>query len=303
MNKQKKPQFYDKGMKEFFSHPGVIKQLMETFVKFDFVKDIDFSTIEFLRTTFIRKDYQKRESDLIVSLKYHNEEIFLYLLIEFQSSVDKWMPLRMLSYVIDFYEYLIKKERKRSNLPVILPVMIYNGEKKWSAETTIRKLIGCDHSELEKFLPGFEYMPFIINQIDNKILIATGNTLSAMFLTEKISGDENYEKMIEIIIKIISSEKNTEIREAFINWFMRSVDYRNFKPVHTGKFVCEEEITMLRTFVKNIEKQGVKQGVKQGEYQKALQTAKNLVNLNVSLEIITKSTGLSEEVIKKIAGK
>ena len=46
--------------------------------------------------------------------------------------------------------------------------------------------------------------------------------------------------------------------------------------------------------------QGKQQGISEGSYQKALETAKNLLALNLSIENIARATGLTEAEVKKL---
>ena len=46
--------------------------------------------------------------------------------------------------------------------------------------------------------------------------------------------------------------------------------------------------------------QGISQGISQGSRQKALETAKNLLQLGLSVENIVKATGLSQEDVEKL---
>ena len=47
--------------------------------------------------------------------------------------------------------------------------------------------------------------------------------------------------------------------------------------------------------------QGISQGISQGEHLKAIETAKNLLAMKISVENISKATGLSLETIENIA--
>ena len=47
-------------------------------------------------------------------------------------------------------------------------------------------------------------------------------------------------------------------------------------------------------------KEGYSQGVSDGEYQAKIQTAKNLIAKNISIDIIADCTGLSVDVIKTL---
>ena len=46
---------------------------------------------------------------------------------------------------------------------------------------------------------------------------------------------------------------------------------------------------------------GISQGISQGEHQKAIETTKNLLAMKLSVENISKATGLSLETIENIA--
>ena len=46
---------------------------------------------------------------------------------------------------------------------------------------------------------------------------------------------------------------------------------------------------------------GISQGIQQGELQKAIETARNLLNEKIPIEIIIRTTGLSKETIEQLA--
>ena len=46
--------------------------------------------------------------------------------------------------------------------------------------------------------------------------------------------------------------------------------------------------------------EGIAQGISQGEYQAKIETAKNLLSMNLSIENISKATSLSVDEIKKL---
>ncbi|MBF9018013.1 MULTISPECIES: Rpn family recombination-promoting nuclease/putative transposase [unclassified Oceanispirochaeta] len=54
----------------------------------------------------------------------------MFSVLEFQSSPDKRIPVRLFSYLFLFYEQLIKHSQK-GKLPAVFPMVLYNGEKPW----------------------------------------------------------------------------------------------------------------------------------------------------------------------------
>lgn len=62
------------------------------------------------------------------------QRVFLYLLLEFQSSVDRTMPIRLMHYVACFYSEFLKQKivTPGRGQPPVFPVVRY-GERHRSA--------------------------------------------------------------------------------------------------------------------------------------------------------------------------
>jgi len=97
------------------------------------------------------------------------KSVYLYLLIEFQSTVDRFLSFRMLQYIMELYRELIYKH-KCKRLPVVFPILIYNGDKKWTAPVSLQELIEVPPvlKQCKPYIPHFQYYPIIENAIDKK---------------------------------------------------------------------------------------------------------------------------------------
>ena len=135
------PKLHDSGYKFLFSNRTIFRQLIETFVPEPWVKEADFDRAERIDKSFVSEEYRRTESDLIYRLPVGKSRVYLYILLEFQSRVDRFMALRVLGYLVDFYRDYLKGRRKISKLPPVFPIVLYNGEDKWTAATNIASLI------------------------------------------------------------------------------------------------------------------------------------------------------------------
>jgi len=254
--------------------------------------------MEQMNTSFIRKNLKNKESDIIYRLSYKNKPFYLYLLIEFQSTVDKTMPLRILSYVIDFYEELIRKE-KLSELPEVFPVLIYNGNEKWTVPDNIIHMISSHTKEIREYLPSLKYHKIIINEFSKDSLVKIKNLLAGIFLTENLKEGEleNYHKVLaEILVK----EVENELKEAFVNWFCRLADNEHIKPIKDISLITLEEAkTMFAQTIEKIKKSERKEGIKEGKIEAAIKMREE----GMTLSLISKITGLSEAELQKILKK
>ena len=91
------PQLHDKGYKRRFSNRTILRQLLETFVREDWVKEVDFEKGEAIDKTFIDERYRTKESDLIYKLPLRDSNIYIHIILEFQSTAPRFMALRVLN--------------------------------------------------------------------------------------------------------------------------------------------------------------------------------------------------------------
>ena len=98
---------HDNGYKLLFSHPQMVADLLRDFIREDWVRDLDFSTLEKVPGSYVTRKLSRRESDVVWRLRLGNDRfLYVYLLIEFQSTVDPFMALRMMVYLGLLYQDL-----------------------------------------------------------------------------------------------------------------------------------------------------------------------------------------------------
>ncbi len=81
------PNYHDNSYKSFFSDPLMMRELLLHFIDEDWVKEVDFNTLENIKTTFITDDLRDREDDVIWRVCFRDEWVYVYILLEFQSTV------------------------------------------------------------------------------------------------------------------------------------------------------------------------------------------------------------------------
>ena len=115
---------YDSAYKYLFSNKRIFHQFITRFVDEDFSKKIRLEDVELVDKSFISDEFVKRESDIIYLVKTDKRDVYIYVLVEFQSTVDKTIPVRMLLYILQMYDQLYRNSRK-GKLPAIFPVLLY----------------------------------------------------------------------------------------------------------------------------------------------------------------------------------
>ncbi len=288
----KKHNVYDSGYKKLFSNHEFLRQLLTGFVNEEWINEIEYSTVERLDKSFVSDEFVERESDIIYKAKFRGRDVYIFILLEFQSSVDRFMSLRMLRYITELYQDLLKNNRLKK-LPSVFPLMLYNGEKKWTAPEELNKLI--ESSIPDRYIPHFKYYKIAENEFGKEFLKKMKNSVAALFYTENCSGEE-LQKEIDTVVELLKTEKPDEIT-LFINWFKYMFDDRQ-ELVEEIKELSEVK-SMLRTSIKKYGEKLVQEGKLEGK----LETAANLIKEKMSVKKISEITGLSEKEIKRIKDK
>jgi putative YhgA-like transposase len=157
------PSGHDPGYKSLFSHPTMVEELLRGFVRESWIDRLDFSTLETVGKSFVSEDLRERHSDLIWRLRLRDDGdrwIYLYLLLEFQSTSDPFMAVRLLTYVGLLLEDIIRKEglKPGDRLPAVLPLVLHNGKSRWRAPLRLESHFGPVPKDLRRYLPKLSYL-------------------------------------------------------------------------------------------------------------------------------------------------
>jgi len=298
--------FYDRSYKDLFSRPEMVKDLLTGFVQEDFIDDIDFSKLQKLGTTYILQEYEKRETDLILKLNIKGQEAYLYILIELQSNPDKFIALRVLEYLVGFYQDLLKQKEKDDlpdKLPPVFPIVLYTGKDPFNCAVSIEELIDKPYKRLMKYVPRFEYYKIAINEVtEGKYgeLIELENIAAACF---NVVRAKTKKQMKEALYKLpeIVRKYGEYLRRALDIWLKgflkkKGVDIEKIT-LTGGKEMIDEVIDQI--YEEGKEK-GIVEGIEKGKEQGKLEMAKEFYKLGFSIEKLAEITKIAPEELKKV---
>jgi predicted transposase/invertase (TIGR01784 family) len=300
---------HDLRYRKLFSSPRIMQELLESFVDEPWVAELDFTTAERMDRSFITEGFKERESDLIWKLRFKGETVYLYLLMEFQSTVDRFMALRVLRYVVEFYQHLVDSQHlvEGNRLPAVFPLVLYNGDSRWTAPEELGELI--DVRIGREFMPAFRYFKLAENEIPDATLEQLNNLVGALFLVETMDPEELATR-VESIVGMLKSEHEEEIG-LFGHWLANFFG-NSEHPLTVATGNLKEVRDMLATKLKQKEiewtergreeglEKGREKGREEGREEGVRETALRLKSLGMSTEVIMKATGLTREAIEKL---
>lgn len=144
-----------------FSHPQMVEDLLHNFLDPELLKELDLSRMRRENTKFTAPEGQRRRGDIVWEIPIHGGgNLFVLLMLEFQSDIDEWMALRVAVYTMLLYQQLVaeRKLKVKDGLPPVLPIVLYNGEQRWNAPTSLGDLVRLPvGSSLWQFQPVMRY--------------------------------------------------------------------------------------------------------------------------------------------------
>jgi predicted transposase/invertase (TIGR01784 family) len=106
-----------------FGHPERAAAELRAALPQHLVDQVDWSTLRQVPGSVVDVELRETETDLLFSARLSGgQPVLFYILLEHQSSVDRWMALRMLRYVVRQLEHWRQEHPGSALLPVIIPV-------------------------------------------------------------------------------------------------------------------------------------------------------------------------------------
>ncbi|GAB4223081.1 MAG: Rpn family recombination-promoting nuclease/putative transposase [Gammaproteobacteria bacterium] len=324
---------HDGYFKQRLSNTAVAQDFMKHYLPEKILKQIDLATLRKAPTSFVGKIFNTSESDILYQINYLNNNAHLYVLVEHQSSVDAKIPLRLWRYMVSIWHEYLKQHPAEKYLPLIYPLVFYNGRQSYSHSLNFYNLFGDYQHTAQQILhntfqlielnnirddyirnqPWAGVMQFVMKYIwENDIITSLmeiraelaqliaqdakdylDDTFTYIVVTKNIRDVQAFKK---IFIKYIIGD--TKMDSVFYEWFGRPAEEEGMaKGMAKGM-----EEGMQKGMQKGMQ-EGLAQGRQEGEkkVQKIrIEIAKRLLQKMESREVVQEVTGLSSTEIEQL---
>ena len=150
------------------------------------------------------------------------------------------------------------------------------------------------------------YILFDTNKWDladesNKELIENVYLFSAIALM-KASFRKNLQIILEIL-KLWHEKGFTRERQSMLFFLKYISQTQEISIERLEKMLKESKIDggdIMQTLAEQLKQEGIKIGEEKGKVKKAIETAENLLEMGIDIDLISKATGLSKEEIEKL---
>jgi hypothetical protein len=289
---------HDNSYKLLFSHAEMVADLLRGFIREDWVRKLDFDSLEKVGAGYVSDGMRSRESDVVWRLRWQDsgQWIYVYLLLEFQSTVDPFMAVRVMTYLGLLYQDLIRNRdlTPSGKLPPVLPVVLYNGKVPWRAAQDVADLVEAVPGGLERYRPRLTYCLLDEARMADSELESIRNLAAALFRLEKSQGPEDVERVLSALIGWL--EGQPELRRAFTTWLVEVLLPARLPGERIPQVADLQEVkSMLAERVKEWTVEWKQEGIQEG-YQEATEEVRAILRQDLE----ERFGPLSEEVRRRL---
>lgn len=287
---------HDKSYKDLYSNKEVFLDLIKGMLNTPWAKDLKAEDLTLSNNTYIASDYEETESDIVYSATIDGNEVIFYVLLEFQSSVDYRMPLRLFFYISE----LLREHAKNANhkpydkdikIPAIIPIVLYNGKTPWDAKVRFRDIVNNGDMYGNNIIDFTYDVIDINNKYTKENLLNLKSMTSAIFLLDQKIDPQEFLQRIKAIALFFNGLNEKEL-QALKHWIKNSVEER----------LAETAIEILNSNREEIENMVSNNAFILTEMQQkakkdaAIEIAKNLLDILDDKTIAEKTKLTLEEV-------
>ena len=155
---------YDALYKRLFESARLVEDLLcEALAGYpEFINAIDFTTMRRLPGEVITDALHRRFIDSVWEIDQIGRRGSVVVIIEYQSSVDADMGLRMLAYSSVLLQSLTGQESFQNtpprSYPTLVPIVLYNGGQRWRTALDVQQRFDVIEDGLLRYQPSQCYM-------------------------------------------------------------------------------------------------------------------------------------------------
>jgi hypothetical protein len=132
---------HDALFRSVFSIPAHAAEAVRAILPPQVVAHFDWNSFEADHASVVTEGFEQRHADLLFRARLvDGRQAFVRVLFEHQSTVDHWMSWRMNELIHAVLRDAHQRRPEAKYLPAVLPVLLYQGSRPWTAPTSLLEL-------------------------------------------------------------------------------------------------------------------------------------------------------------------
>jgi len=201
----------------------MVKELVCEFVEEPWVEKLDFATLQRVNASYVPVgQLTSREGDLLWKLRLRDgTPVYVFLLIEHQSQVDRFMAVRLMAYISLLFQALLKEGELTPDgrLPLIIPLVLYNGKVAWWAPEELAELVERVDEVAAAFVPRLRYLVIDESRYPLEDLERRASVAAQIFWLEQSRERKDLGPGASRLVDLLSGPDDAPLRRAVLTWF------------------------------------------------------------------------------------
>lgn len=293
---------HDPLVRKHLSDINIAREFLQIHLPAEIKSKLDINTIVIESGSYIDDDLKTNFADIVYRANLLDDKgtAYIYTLIEHQSLAEEQMPLRILRYQLAIIQQHIDRYgNKKSLLPMVIPLVFYNGKKSpYPHKCDIAEIFA--DSELYQRLPLGKFQVVDLTVIPEDEILHH-RKLALLEMAIKHIHARNFFAIMDSIIKalqIVHEEKITNSLVAgtlsYLGNAREKVEIKQLVEEIKNNIPDYEEYVM--TYAEELRREGEQKG-KQEEKQ---EIARNLLKSGVDTSIVAKATHLTIKQLEEL---
>jgi predicted transposase YdaD len=262
---------HDSSYRSFFKNRSMIRDLLVEIVDEPWVHSLDLDAGELVDGALIAESHESRATDVVWRFPFKERDAGeIYILLEIQSQPDATMPVRLMGYEGLLYQRLLDNRvvSIRNPLPLIVPVILYNGLGPWNGPTDLGSLIGEAGASAEIYRPQLRFLLIDERRFSPERLEGLSSPVACLF---RIEQSRDWDELHRNVSRLRQSGIQPSLRRTFQSWLRRVILPRFKVTAEDSAHLTLEEIeTMLAERIDQWNREMVEKGIQIG-IQKGIQ--------------------------------
>ena len=290
---------HDKGYKRIFSIKKHFLHFIKKYIALEWMMELEEEDLELIDKEYITDQFDTYESDLVYKVHTKEGAVYLFFLLELQSYNDFTMSFRLLIYMtaiwLDHFKNCDKNKRSKKGyrLPAIMPIVLHNSERNWTASCKFSHMI--NNAQLfGKYVVDFEYALVSVNTLTESKISSSNTLIDNIFLADRKRTRQEWTDGIAELMHRIRAMDTNDLNE-WITWFSNVI--RKLNEDERGELITQlkegDEKDMCSSFERLLNKEkadGRAEGWKDGrEKGKAEDRAEAVIELLEDLGALSDS--------------
>jgi predicted transposase/invertase (TIGR01784 family) len=303
---------HDSFAKQCLSNLAVAKDLLKPHLPPDIVSRINWNTFQLTNKSFVDKKLEQSHSDMVYKCLLDNDKnIYLYTLIEHQSTSEELLAFRMLKYNISLMDQHLNEGHRR--LLIILNMCLYAGaESPYPYSDDLSDCFEDPELARARMFKSFKLIDLTV--LTQELLESQGQAdLLAILLKQAVSKTflnwikEHEELIKKLLLRVYAESGIIYILDQEAKHDAESIMSAIIEIAPTKKDIIITAARQLerrgaeKGLKKGMEKgikKGMEQGMKKGMEKEKLSIAKNMLAKRLEPSLIREVTGLSTEALE-----